>query len=340
MVHHLNTARNRLTLLFCLIILLGVFSPIEAQSSLTLSLEALELDQFPKITLYLNAYDSQGKFIPGMDLDNFQVFEDGIERTINESLELEPGLHTIIAINLGATLSNRDNASVPTRYEDVIFTIASWLNNIDSGATNQYSLTSNEGVLVENAQEKDSFTNILQNYKPNLYNFEPNLSSLTTALDIAAKPSLVSQSKQSILYITPLPLDQDLDDLLALQTEALESDVPINIWLVAPDTAANSPALQYLNQLAISTGGKFLFYTEVSEKPDPEEYVGRLRNTYRLRYTSTVSQSGDHSVHVTAQYWQSKRPDNRQAVFNQSQPADSNNGQSASRDQQRICRKQ
>lgn len=302
MAFHSKLTRKIIFLLLGFIFLLGSISPISAQSGLSLSLEALELDQFPKITLYLNAYDSQGKFIPGMDLDNFQVFEDGIERTINEALELEPGLHTIIAINLGATLSNRTNSAVPTRYEDTVFAIASWLNGIESETTNQYSLTSNEGVLVENAQEKDSFTNILQNYKPNLYNFEPNLTSLSAALDIAAKPSLISQSKQSILYITPLPLDQDLDDLLAFQSEALESGVPINIWLVAPDTAANSPALQYLNQLATATGGKFLFYTEESDTPDPEEFVGRLRNTYRLRYTSTVSQSGDHSVRVAAQY--------------------------------------
>ena len=302
MVLHKKSIRNWIVLLFCFIFLLGSISSIEAQSSLTLSLEALELDQFPKITLFMNAYDSQGKFIPGMNLDNFQVFEDGIERTINETLELEPGLHTIVAINLGATLSNRQNSAVPTRYEETVYAIASWLNNIESNATNQYSLTSNEGVLVDNAQEKDSFTNILQNYKPNLYNFEPNLNALTAALEIAAKPSLISQSKQAILYITPLPLDDDLNDLLSLQSQAQNSGVPINIWLVAPDTAANSPALQYLNQLAVGTGGKFLFYTEGSETPNPEEYVGRLRNTYRLRYTSTVSQSGDHSVRVVTQY--------------------------------------
>lgn len=302
MVSKSTHTRKIFTLLLGFIFLLGSISPISAQSGLTLSLEALELDQFPKITLFLNAYDGQGKFIRGMDLDNFKVYEDGIERTINEAQELEPGLHTIIAINLGATLSNRANAAVPTRYEETIFSIASWLNDIESDATNQYSLTSNEGVLVESAQEKNSFTNILQNYKPNLYNFEPNLTSLIAALDIASKPSLVSQSKQAILYITPLPLDQDLDDLLALQSKAQESGVPVNIWLVAPDTAINSPAVQYLNQLSAATGGKFLFYTEESATPDPEEYVGRLRNTYRLRYTSTVSQSGDHNVRVATQY--------------------------------------
>ncbi len=289
-------------LALCLSSVLISASPIQAQSSLNLSMSTPDLSQFPKITLFLDASDSQSKFVPGLDLDNFSVFEDGVQRTVNEVQQLEPGLHTIIALNLGATLSNRTNTSVPTRYEETIYTIASWITAIQSTAANQYSLTSNEGTLVEKSQEKTSFTNILQNYNPNLFNFEPDLVSLTNALDVAAKPSLVAQSKQAILYITPLPLDQDLDKIAALQARAQEIGVPVNVWLVAPDTAANAPALQYLNQLATATGGKFLFYTEELSAPDPEEYVGRMRNIYRLRYTSTVSQSGSHTIKAVASY--------------------------------------
>jgi hypothetical protein len=117
--------------------------------------------------LYFDAYDSQQKFISGMDLNNFSVFEDGTQRTINEVQELEPGLHTIIALNLGATLSNRKNTTVATRYEETVYTLASWLSNIQSTAANQYTLISNEGVLVERSQEKTSFVNTLQSYKPN-----------------------------------------------------------------------------------------------------------------------------------------------------------------------------
>ena len=286
----------------CLSSVLIFASPIQAQSSLNLSMDAPDLSQFPKITLFLDASDSQSKFVYGMDLNNFSVFEDGVQRTVNEVQQLEPGLHTIIALNLGATLSNRANTTVPTRYEETIYTIASWLTGIQSTAANQYSLTSNEGTLIEKSQEKTTFTNTLQSYKPNLFNFEPSLASLTSALDVAAKPSLVEQSKQAILYITPLPLDQDLDKIAALQARAQEIGVPVNVWLVAPDTAANAPAVQYLNQLATATGGKFLFYTEDLTAPDPEEYVGRMRNIYRLRYTSTVSQSGTHSVKAVATY--------------------------------------
>jgi hypothetical protein len=294
--------RRAIALTFVAVVLFFFSLPVLAQGGFSIILYSPEIDQFPKVTLFVDAYDAQRKFIPGLDLNSFTVLEDGFEIPVNETLLLEPGLHTIVAINLGATLSNRDNKTIPTRFETVVFDLASWLNDLQSTATNQYSLTSNEGILVEKLQEKDAFTFQIQNYKPNLFNFEPNLTSLNLALDIAAKPNLISNSKQSILYITPLPLDEDLLAINSLQARALEARVPVNIWLMAPDTAINSPAAALLNQLAASTGGKFLFYTEQSKAPDPEEYLGVLRSVYRLRYTSSLSQSGAHTVSVRARY--------------------------------------
>ena len=273
-----------------------------AQGGFSLVLYAPDLGQFPKVTLYLDAYDAQGQFIPSLDLNSFKVFEDGFERTLNETQLLEPGLHTIIAFNLGATLSNRADATVPTRYEETVFAIASWLNGLQSTVPNQYSLTSNEGSLADSVQEKGTVIYRLQNYKPNLFNFQPDLGSLSLALDIAARPNLNPQGKQAILLITPLPLDQSLANLAAMRARAQELRVPVNVWLVASDTAANAPAVKQLTALAFSTGGRFLFYPENLQQPNVEDYVGSLRGIYRLRYTSSVSQSGAHTVRVEGKY--------------------------------------
>lgn len=274
----------------------------QAQGGFNLVLYPPDLELFPKISLYVDAYDAQGQFILTLDLNSFKVFEDGFERTLNETQLLEPGLHAIIAYNLGATLSNRANETVPTRFEETVFAIASWLSGLSSLAPNQYSMTSNEGALADSVQDTATFIYRLQNYKPNLFNFQPDFGSLSMALDIAARPKLNPQSKQSILLITPLPLDKSLADLSAFQTRALEMRVPINVWLVASETAANSPAAQQLTNLAASTGGRFLFYPENLQQPDVEDYVGNLRNIYRLRYTSTVSKSGAHLVRVEGKY--------------------------------------
>jgi hypothetical protein len=302
MRNNLFSGRKMVLLVFSIGVFLSLTLPVLAQSGFSIILYPPEIDQFPKVTLFVDAFDAQRKFIPGLDLNSFTVLEDGLEIPVNETLLMEPGLHTIVAVNLGATLSNRANASVPTRFESVIFDLASWLNDLGSTSANQYSLTSNEGILVEKLQEKDTFTFQLQNYKPNLFNFEPDLTGLGLALDIAAKPNLISNSKQSILYITPLPLDEDLPEINSLFARAQDVRVSVNVWLMAPETAVNSPAAAALNQLAASTGGNFLIYTEQSQPPDPEEYVGDLRSVYRLRYTSSLSQSGAHAVRVRAVY--------------------------------------
>jgi hypothetical protein len=288
-------------LLICFLVL-SIPMAIMAQGGFSLILYSPDLSQFPKITLYLDAFDAQGQFIPSLDLKSFKVFEDGFESTLNETLLTEPGLHTIVALNLGPTLSNRANTTVPTRYEETVFAVAAWLTNLKSTAPNQYSLTSNEGALADSVQDTGTFIYRLQNYKPNLFNFQPDLSSLSLALEIAARPKLNPQGKEAILLITPLPLDQSLSSLPTIQTRAQELRVPVNVWLVAPDTAINSPAAVQLSALAASTGGKFLFYPENLTQPNVEDYIRHLRNTYRLRYTSNLSNSGSHTVRVEGKY--------------------------------------
>ena len=273
-----------------------------AQSGFYLFLHPPDLGDFPKVTLFVDAYDPQGQFIPSMDLNSFSVREDGVDRAMNEVKLLEPGLHTIVAMNLGPTLSNRPDTVTPTRYEEAVFAVANWLNELQVDTQDQFSLISSEGLLAVNLQDKADYTYKLQNYKPNLYNFQPDFSSLSLALDSAEKPSLIPQSKQAILYITPLPLDQSLEELPALQSRAAAIGVPVHIWLMAPETASNAPSLEALSQLSAATGGTFLHYFEGTPLPDPEEFVGRLRNVYRLRYTSEINQSGLHSLTVAGTY--------------------------------------
>jgi hypothetical protein len=175
---------------------------------------------------------------------------------------------------------------------------------------------SNEGALADSVQERDTFIYRIQNYKPNLFNFQPDLGSLSMALEIASRPTLDPLGKRAIVLVTPLPLDQSLSSLAVMRARAIELRVPINVWLVAPETAVNAPAAAQLNELAVSTGGRFLFYPENLQQPDVEDFVSSLRQIYRLRYTSAVSQSGAHQVRVEATYGSQKAvtPDTQFAI--------------------------
>lgn len=289
-------------LMLLLLASLLIHTHVIAQSGLQITLYDPDLSEFPKMTLYLDAYDAQGNFITTLDLNSFRVLEDGFPLDVNETQVMEPGLHTIVAFNLGATLSNRSNTSFPTQYEAAVIALSDWIDAQRDTVPNQYSFTSNEGILAENVQDGPIFVSTLQGYQPNLFNFQPDFSSLSLALDIAAKPNLIPLSKRAILYITPLPLEQELGQLTALRARARNLGVRVNVWLVAPETAINAPATQALNELAAYSGGKFNFYLEDGQAPDPEADLAALRGIYRLRYTSGASQSGSHSVRVDVNY--------------------------------------
>ena len=97
MQSHLRKPEKIWSAAIALFLVAITFFPVLAQAAFSIIIYPPELDDFPKVTLYLDAYDGQGKFIPGLDLNSFMVYEDGFEMPVNETSLLEPGLHSIIA---------------------------------------------------------------------------------------------------------------------------------------------------------------------------------------------------------------------------------------------------
>lgn len=276
-------------------------SPAFAQSGLRAVLTQPDLSQFPSMTTYVDVYDAQDNFVGNLTTDQFTLEEDGEERTINEATRIEPGLHTIVALNLAPSLNNKVNEDT-TRYEDITYILTSWLESLQSDASNLYSFTSDEKALLQRSSSTEELQQTLQSYQPNLYNFESDLESLDFALDVAAQETqAANHAKQAVLYITPLPDDNDLDQIPILAAQAVDIGVPVYVWLVAKEASSNSQAAETLRDLAQTTGGQFFLYDEEAEAPDPEDYLSALRYTYRLRYTSSINQSGFHYIKVTVE---------------------------------------
>jgi len=272
--------------------------PTLAQSELTLRLSDPDLATFPKVTLYLDAYDPLGAFISDLNLRSFRLFEDGEERIVNEAMPIEPGLDAIFAINLSSTLSNR-SVTGDTRFEEITAALLNWINGLPgSAAPDRFSLITSEGTLAEQVAERGVFALTLQGYQPNLFNFSPGLESLITALNLAGSSRPIPNGKQAILFITPLMSDPDLPRLTELAASAVALQVPVHVWFVAPDASANSTTATALMQLASRTGGSYTHYTESASAPNPETFLTPLRSTYRLRYTSAIQASGQHRVVV------------------------------------------
>jgi len=296
-----RTLRFLSLLLFTALLLAITALPASAQGGLQAVLSQPDLSQFPSVTTYVDVYDAQGSFVSDLTPDQFALQENGQARTINEVTRVEPGLHTILALNLGPTLRNTFTDGI-TRYDDIISILTAWFNGLQSQAANLYSLTNNERALIQRSASPQELLQQLQAYAPNLYNFEADQTSLAYAIDVASQETaLANHAKQAIFYITPLPIDRDLDQIPILAARAADIGIPVYVWLIANETSSNAPAAEALRDLAETTGGKFFFYSEKTATPDPETYFSALRYTYRLRYTSAINQSGFHRIQVTVE---------------------------------------
>jgi hypothetical protein len=103
---------------------------------------------------------------------------------------------------------------------------------------------------------------------------------------------------RAVLFVTPPIEGQDIqaiENILA-QTEPLR--IPIYVWMVASPGAYSAQSLEFLEQIAVQTGGEFFIYTGEETLPDPEEYLEPLRYTYYLTYDSAVKNSGGHELSV------------------------------------------
>jgi hypothetical protein len=96
-------------------LLLSIFPlSVLGQGGISLVLYPPNLELFPKVTLFLDAYDAQGQFIPSLDLNSFKIYEDGFERTLNETQLLEPGRPSLLLI---WALPQPRQCRCPDRYE-------------------------------------------------------------------------------------------------------------------------------------------------------------------------------------------------------------------------------
>jgi hypothetical protein len=281
-------------LLFFMI--LGSFSLVAAQSNGKLIVSALEIDDFPSIHFYLEAFDEQGRFVNNIQTDQVQLLEDGYTRPIIEFGQVQPGLQIIIAINEAPMMTNH-YGGIP-QFDYLKQALLNWTRNLPVPSPGDFSLTTNSGLFTTHVANPMEFARTLESYQPELLGAHPDLTSLSHSLDLATDPLPDPHMKRAILYITPLPETSSLETLNNITERASQLGTYIFVWLLAPESYANSTQAIPLQQMAERTGGRFFAFLGNEGIPDPESHFAPLRYLYRLGYESGVNQSGEHQMMV------------------------------------------
>lgn len=273
-------------------ILFSPLVPALAQTNSSLTLSNPDLSQFPQISCFVWPYDEEGSFIKDLGMENVKIQEN--KRVIApDSVELlEPGSHFVVAVNEGPTLANR-YAGVQ-RFESIKNQILAWMNAQPSDSVDDFSLVGNSGSVVTRLETPSEWVKALNDYQPDLKAATIGLTSLTTGIDIAADASADTNKTRAVLYITPLPDDNQLQGLQEAASRALELNVHLYIWLIGPQNYISTNGAQILQKAAEDTNGRFFLFSGAETLPDLKDYLDPIHYVYKVSYASEIKSSGNY----------------------------------------------
>ncbi len=273
---------------------------VSAQGGDTAIISEIETDQFPSITFNMTIYDAQGNFIRDINQENVRIQENGNIHAIDSLSFSEPGLQMIMAVNPAPALGYIADQTV--RFEKIRQVLVNWISSRSLNELDDYSFVTDAGVVESRLADPALFQQVLESYQPAFADATPNLLCLSAALDLALEPNPRPLMRRAILYITPLPTDDQLPGLNDMISRAAQLDIKVFVWLVAYPSSANTPGAEALRQLSARTGGQFFLFSGVEPLPDPETYLLPLRGIYAITYTSSLDQSGVNTLVVTIQH--------------------------------------
>jgi hypothetical protein len=262
-----------------------------------LTILSLDSSQFPTFTFYLQPFDSDGNYLDNITPDNVRVEEDENIIIPQSFQRIEPGVHWIAAINAGPRL--KDLAGGAYRIDTIRIHLMNWMQNQPAESPNDFSLTTNTGVLESHEITPQDWIETFEGYQPDYSITQPNLVSLTQALELASSSSGDIPQKYDILYITPMMPAEFRDQLPIMAEHAKQLGVQVDVWLVGAGTLIGSNSEKPFKQLAEITGGSYFFFSGVEDLPDPSVSMEQLRWLYRVQYHSRMQTSGLHTLSLS-----------------------------------------
>jgi hypothetical protein len=283
--------------LLVLAALLTLVLPASAQAGSQLDLYHLETSTFPTMTASLDVYDEQGRFVSGLFAENFTVWEDNNPLPATSLEERQLGVQLVVAVNAGPSFASRNEQGI-SRYDRVSQFLQEWGNSLSFEMGDDLSLVVNGGNGIQHVQAPQQWLAAFSTYQPDSRNLSPSLQTLSTAIDVVAAVTPQPGMKRSVLFITPMVTEGEVNVLQNLAARAAELKIHVFTWVIGlPDEFIGTPSTA-IKDLAIQTGGQYYVYSGTEGLPNPEEYLAPLRHTYELTYTSAIFTSGSHTLTI------------------------------------------
>jgi hypothetical protein len=283
--------------LLALSLLCGLIQSAQAQGQALADFYPPDVSAFPTISAQLDVFDATGVFVSGLQAAAVTVMEDDQPRPVDELIEQALPAQMVIAVNPGPSLDVRDGQGI-SRFQRIAQVLSSWAQARPADPADDVSLVSIAGPVISHGTPID-FLNSLSAFQPDFRASTPNLQSLALAIETVSAQTPRTGMKRAILFITPHMDDPGIEATLQpLIERAVQNKIRIHVWFVDLDTYFATTSAAAFNNLAMQTGGSLFAYSGIQQFPDPEVYFASLRRIYTLRYTSTLTTTGDHSLKV------------------------------------------
>jgi len=266
-----------------------------AQTAAYAEVSEINAQNFPQISALVDVFDANGGFVSGLKPSDLTVYEDGQPREVTSISESAPPAQIVVAINPGPPLAVRDSTGKP-RFDGVVSTLNSWVNSLPAESSDDLSLVSLSGSLINHATPQDWLVS-LNSFKPDFRNTTPNLQSLSIALETVNTPTAQPGMKRAVLFITPHMDDPNIDNTIApLIKKAVESKVRVFVWFIDAQDYSFTASANAFKSLAQQTNGSFFLFSGKEIFPDPNLYFVGLRHIYSIKYTSALATAGEHTL--------------------------------------------
>ena len=265
-----------------------------AQSGERATLAPIQTDAYPQMSTFLDVYDASGRFKFGLKPEDISLTENGESIPDFEFEELSPGVQVVVAFNTSPNFAIRDEVG-NSRFDYLSQALIQWGKNLSDENIDDLSLITNDEIEITHIIP-EIWTQTLEVYQPEARETSSNFSTLSHAIDVASDPPPQDTMKKVVIFLTPPPEAEEIIALQSLSEYALERQVRLYIWMVAPQEDFNTIGAEQLRLGAESTGGDFFAFSGGESIPSLESYLAPLRGTYALAYRSNITTSGTHTL--------------------------------------------
>lgn len=293
--------KRKILILALVVGVLAVPGAAKAQAGAMLNLRTVQSDQFPLITGFLDARDSTGAQITGLEAADLSVLEDGRTIPMGQIRLSNTGLNLYVAIAPSQAFAIR-NSGGQSRYDLVQAQLIDWADTLADDDDLLLSLSVPQGVPSQQAPASE-WRAAFEAYEPAVNVIASDLQSFSAALNLATQPAPQAGMGTAIWLISAVPPIDELTTLGEWQSTLVERGIRLFLWLVDTPARLESDEAQALQSLAVATGGQAFAFSQEEIFPDPGTYFDALSQAYYFQYESQANTSGSHSVQLQ---WQTE----------------------------------